>query len=177
MPELTAWDSFYVIAGSAAGALIGLQFVVMTLLADSPTLPNPLAGAAFGSPTVVHFSAVLLMAALLRVPWTGLWEPALVLGALGVAGMVYAGVVARRMATQGAYRPDPEDWLFHVLFPLLAYGLLAVSGAEMLSHLEGALFGLGTAALLLLFGGIHNAWDAVAYHVFVVKRNARKPPE
>jgi len=27
MPELAAWDSFYVIVGSAAGALIGLQFV------------------------------------------------------------------------------------------------------------------------------------------------------
>jgi hypothetical protein len=29
------------------------------------------------------------------------------------------------------------------------------------------LFGVGAAALLLLFVGIHNAWDAVTYHVFV----------
>jgi hypothetical protein len=27
--------------------------------------------------------------------------------------------------------------------------------------------GVGAAALLLLFIGIHNAWDGVAYHVFV----------
>ena len=29
MPEFAGWDSFYVIVGSAAGALIGLQFVVL----------------------------------------------------------------------------------------------------------------------------------------------------
>ena len=33
MAELAGWDSLYVIVGSAAGALIGLQFVVMTLVA------------------------------------------------------------------------------------------------------------------------------------------------
>ncbi len=36
MPELAKWDNFYVIVGSAAGALIGLQFVVLTLIADKP---------------------------------------------------------------------------------------------------------------------------------------------
>jgi len=35
-----------------------------------------------------------------------------------------------------------------------------------------ALFGVGAAALLLLFIGIHNAWDAVFYHVFLSKRGA-----
>jgi len=34
-----------------------------------------------------------------------------------------------------------------------------------------ALFGVDTAVLLLLFTGIHNAWDAVAYHVLVNNRN------
>jgi hypothetical protein len=28
-------------------------------------------------------------------------------------------------------------------------------------------------ALLLLFIGIHNAWDAVSYHVFVSRRRAK----
>lgn len=38
MSELTEWGSFYLIVGSAAGALIGLQFVVMTLIAERPLL-------------------------------------------------------------------------------------------------------------------------------------------
>src|SRR5438105_3816031 len=61
MPELTAWDSFYVIVGSAAGALIGLQFVVVTLIAERPRLRVEEAGAAFATPTIVHFSAALLL--------------------------------------------------------------------------------------------------------------------
>jgi hypothetical protein len=34
MTALAGWESFYVIVGSSAGALIGLQFVVITLIAD-----------------------------------------------------------------------------------------------------------------------------------------------
>ena len=36
MPALTEWENFYVIVGSSAGALIGLQFVVITLIAERP---------------------------------------------------------------------------------------------------------------------------------------------
>lgn len=60
MSELAKWDSFYVIVGSAAGALIGLQFVVMTLIAERPRIRVPEAGAAFATPTIVHFGAALL---------------------------------------------------------------------------------------------------------------------
>ena len=69
MSELDAWDSFYVILGSAAGALIGLQFVVVTLVAERPLLRVAEAGAAFATPTIVHFSAVLLVSALNCAPW------------------------------------------------------------------------------------------------------------
>ena len=34
MTALSAWENFYVIVGSSAGALIGLQFVVITLIAS-----------------------------------------------------------------------------------------------------------------------------------------------
>jgi hypothetical protein len=40
MSELAAWDSFYVIVGSAAGALIGLQFVVVTLMHKGRRAPR-----------------------------------------------------------------------------------------------------------------------------------------
>ena len=59
MSELTEWNSFYVIVGSSAGALIGLQFVVLTLIAERPALRAAEAGAAFATPSVVHFGVVL----------------------------------------------------------------------------------------------------------------------
>jgi len=35
------------------------------------------------------------------------------------------------------------------------------------AHPQGALFAIAAAALLLLLIGIHNAWDAVGYHVLL----------
>jgi hypothetical protein len=167
MSALNEWDSFYVIVGSAAGALIGLQFVVMTLVAERPTPGVSQAGRAFGTPTVVHFSACLLLAALVRVPWPdavyAFWSAEI----LGICGLAYMALTVWRMWHQQAYQLDWEDRTFHVLLPFAAYGLLALTGASGIAHAVTALFGVGAAALLLLFIGIHNAWDAVAWHVYV----------
>jgi hypothetical protein len=165
MDEFAKWDSFYVIVGSAAGALIGLQFVVMTLVAQRPPERSAEAGATFATPTIVHFSVVLLLAALLRAPWDGILPAMVCCGTVGIAGMAYALLTTVRMRRRIVYQPDVEDWLFHGGVPLVAYGVLAVSGAAGLAHLRMALFGIGGATLLLLFCGIHNAWDATAYHV------------
>jgi hypothetical protein len=75
------------------------------------------------------------------------------------------------MRTQRAYRPVFEDWLFHVLLPLAAYGALAVSGLVEFSNARPAPFIVGAAILILLFIGIHNAWDTVTYHVFTKRAN------
>ena len=174
MPDLSQWDSFYVIVGSAAGALIGLQFVVMTLMADSPTQAAPQTGGAFGSPTVVHFSMALLLAAIVRVPWPSLHAFVSALGTMGALCLIYMAIVTRRMLVQDDYRPDLEDWLFYLLIPFLAYALLLV--AAIAAQTRWALFAVGAASLMLLYDGIHNSWDTVSYHVFVVRRRAKTPP-
>ena len=173
MTPLAGWLSFYVIVGSSAGALIGLQFVVMALVASAPRSPDGAqAGSAFATPTIVHFGAVLLLAAIGCAPWHRLVPAALLWGLLGLSGMVYAIIVARRMRVQTAYQPEFEDWLFHALLPFVAYLALPASVWAARTGPRAALFGVGAAALLLLFIGIHNAWDAATYHVFV-KRQER----
>lgn len=167
MPELAKWDSFYVIVGSAAGALIGLQFVVMTLLAERPPAGAAEAGPAFGNPTIVHFAAALFLSALLHVPWQSITVAAAIWGLLGFAGIAYVVIVVRRMRKQSAYTPVFEDWLFHVVLPAFAYAILGLTSFVALGRERGALFGVGGAALLLLFIGIHNAYDNVAHIVFV----------
>ena len=69
MTALSTWENFYVIVGSSAGALIGLQFVVITLIAELPIAGVAQASSAFGTPTIVHFGAVLLLSAVLSAPW------------------------------------------------------------------------------------------------------------
>jgi hypothetical protein len=167
MPELVKWDNFYVIVGSAAGALIGLQFVVLTLIADRPHIASAEAGAAFGSPTVVHFGVVLFLSALLHAPWQTINIVATLWGLLGFGGIAYSVITIRRMRKQAAYEPVFEDWLCHVALPLVAYVILALSSFAAPSHTREALFCVGGVTLLLLFVGIHNAWDGVSYHVLV----------
>src|SRR5213079_244843 len=50
----SAWESFYVIIGSSAAALTGLQFVVVVLGAEARSI-GPEVGA-FGTPTVIHYA-------------------------------------------------------------------------------------------------------------------------
>ena len=87
--------------------------------------------------------------------------------------MVYTALVVRRLRTQHAYNPVFEDWLFHVLLPFVSYALLAVAAYEASTYPRVALFIVAAAVLVLLFVGIHNAWDAVTYHVFV-RRKTKK---
>jgi hypothetical protein len=178
MSALEQWDSFYVIVGSSAGALIGLQFVVMALVAENPPEGVAAGSAAFSTPNVVHFSVVLLLSALVRVPWPAMAPAAILWCLTGLGGIVYSLIVARRMRVQVVYKPVFEDWLFHSLLPLSAYGILTVSALAAPSHVQEALFGIGTAALVLLFIAIHNAWDAVSYHITVNlsgKKTKRRP--
>jgi uncharacterized membrane protein YdcZ (DUF606 family) len=167
MPELSAWDSFYVIVGGAAGALIGLQFVVMTLLADKPSAAVSQAVPVFATPTIVHFSATLLVSVLLRAPWPSITASAFACGAVGLCGVLYTLLLIWRIRRQNGYRPDAEDWSFHILLPFVAYLSIALAPLPSLAHERETLFGIAAGVLLLLFTGIHNAWDAVAYQVVV----------
>jgi uncharacterized membrane protein HdeD (DUF308 family) len=170
MTALSGWENFYVIVGSSAGALIGLQFVVITLIADLPMREGTAqAGQAFATPTIVHFGAVLLLAGILSAPWESITPAEVLWGLMALVGLIYTAMVARRMRLQTAYKPEFEDWLFHLLLPIAAYATLAVAAFIAHSHLPETLFAVAAAAMLLLFIGIHNAWDAVTYHVFVVK--------
>jgi hypothetical protein len=175
MSPLNGWENFYVIVGSSAGALIGLQFVVLTLIAGRPIARGEAqAGDAFSTPSVVHFGVVLLLSAIISAPWDGIVAVAVLWGLVGLSGIVYSVIVARRMRAQTVYKPVFEDWLFHVLLPLAAYAMLAGAAFVARSHVRPALFLVGAAALLLLFIGIHNAWDTVMHLVFVEKQGKRE---
>jgi hypothetical protein len=168
----TAWETFYVIVGSSAAALTGLMFVVMALIADIRSSEQQIE--AFGTPTVVHFSAVLLLSATMSAPWPTLSGARLAIGSIGAAGVVYMLIVLRRAHRQTGYEPVFEDWLFHAALPLAAYACILVAALALPRRPTPLLFGVGAATVLLLFIGIHNAWDTVTY--IVVRRWEEKHP-
>jgi hypothetical protein len=160
---LASWESFYVIVGSSAAALTGLQFVVMALVAESERRSSMREVSAFGTPNVVHFGAVLLISAILSAPWHRLSSAGLGIGLTGTAGFIYAMLVIRRARRQTGYQPVLEDWIWHTALPLVAYGTLVIAALLLRHHPDSSLFVIGASALLLLFVGIHNAWDTVTY--------------
>ncbi len=176
LSPFAAWESFYVIIGSSAAALTGLQFVVVTLGAEARSVRGPDEVNAFGTPTIVHFCAVLLTAAILSIPWRSISSAGLSLGALGAAGIVYMLIVIRRALRQKGYAPVLEDWLWHVVFPLIAYVTLLAAALLLRRDPPRCLLVIGATALLLLFIGIHNAWDAVTYIATQQPQHREGPP-
>jgi hypothetical protein len=159
-----AWEAFYVIVGSSAGALTGLQFVVLTLITEAGTLRGSgEALSAFASPNIVHFCAALLVSAIFSAPWEGVRTPGFAAVICGVSGVVYSINVLRRALNQREYKPVLEDWIWHATLPILTYAGLAVAGLQLARSYVDALYVIAAAALMLLFIGIHNAWDTVVY--------------
>jgi hypothetical protein len=169
LPPLATWQNFYVIVGTAAATLTGLLFVVITLIAQLRVqVSSPRSGiAVFSTPNVFHFGAALLVAAILSAPWQALWPAGLLLGLAGLGGVIYILIVlwlARHRLAD--YQPVLSDWLWHTVLPLISYSALVVAAMVLLSQPTPALFVIAAATLLLLFIGIHNAWDVVIYTVF-----------
>jgi hypothetical protein len=160
---LEAWASFCVIVGSSAGALTGLQFVVMTLIVQIGPRGSGDTVAAFGTPNVIHFCAALLVASLLTVPWDTLRDAGLAVAGCGMLGIIYSIIVLRRAHRQRDYEPVLEDWIWHTILPALSYWAMFLAGVVLSRNSAGALFVIGAATLLLVFIGIHNAWDTVTY--------------
>jgi hypothetical protein len=159
---IEAWANFYVIVGSSAGALTGLQFVVLTIIAQIGSARGETISA-FGTPTVVHFCAALLVAAILSAPWREFLQAGVPVAVCGAAGVIYSAIVLQRARRQEGYEPVLEDWVWHAILPMLAYASMMVAGVVFPWIPVGALFVVGGATLLLVFIGIHNAWDSVMY--------------
>jgi len=162
-PLLSGWDNFYVIVGSSGGALIGLQFVVITLIADTRTRGTTDTISAFGTPTIVHLGAALLISAIMSAPWPSLVAVTIALAVCGIAGIGYCVIVISRARRQKDYKPVFEDWLWHMVLPSCAYAALTLAALSLHTGSRIPLFLIAGAALGLLFIAIHNAWDTVIY--------------
>ena len=176
LSPLATWQNFYVLIASAAATLTGLMFVVATLIAGvrvRVSSPSE-AFATFNTPNVVHFCAALLVAAILSAPWQAPWNAGLLLGLSGLGGVIYVVIVLRRARRQTDYQPVLEDWLWHTVFPLVSYTALLVAAMLLPGHPAPALFVIAAGTVLLLFIGIHNAWDNVIYIAIELSRSQNK---
>ena len=162
---LAGWESFYVVVGTSAAALTGLQFVVITLATDRRTnaSTNSTTIDAFATPTIVHFCVALFVSATLSAPWPDLFGAAVMLSLGGIAGVLYSALIVWRATHQTGYKMVAEDWVWHVALAFLAYIALFGAGLTLRRTPTVSLFVIAGAALLLMYIGIHNAWDTTTY--------------
>jgi hypothetical protein len=160
---LGGWDSFYVMVGSSAAALTGLMFVVITLVSDSKRAATEDGISTFSTPTVVHFCIALFTAAFMSAPFRSLVPIAILAGLTGIGGLIHVYRIARKTSALETYEPDAEDWWCYVLLPTVAYATLVIGALFMQAAPALALYAPAAAVTLLIFVGIHNAWDVVTF--------------
>lgn len=171
-----SWETFYEIVGASAGALTGLMFVVIALVIDLGTGTSDSLDA-FGSPIVVHFSAALMLSILMTVPWPSMLGARIATASFGLAGLIYMIFVLRRQRTQQGYEPVVEDWIFHYMLPTTGYVATLIAGPMLHEGASPPVFVVGGAAALLMFVGVHNAWDTVIYIVTLRLERKKKAGE
>ncbi|HEV8332559.1 MAG TPA: hypothetical protein VGQ22_14125 [Steroidobacteraceae bacterium] len=176
---LHEWESFYVIIGTSAAALTGLTFVVIAVVADAgPRAATPLGIATFITPTILHFCAALLISSILSAPWHEHIGVQIALGVSAIVGFVWSLLVWR--GTRGKqlnYQMVLEDWVWHVALPLIAYGAVLATAIIFARNTELGLFMVGGASTLLVFIGIHNAWDTVTHLTLQRLRREQEKPD
>ena len=170
---LDAWTNFYVITGSAGAGLTGLTFVVIALASDNQRA-SAVGLRAFVTPTIIHFGAVLALAAFLSMPHLSVTILSIGFGAGGIAGLIYVGSIARQVRRVAkSYVPVLEDWLGHAILPALAYGALFAMAFTIAHWPEQSLYVVAAVSLLLLFVGIHNCWDVAVWNTTKKERETK----
>lgn len=163
---LREWHDFYLLIGTAAATLIGLMFVAASIGASYFNLERQAGLNAFLTPTVLHFTAVLIICLLALAPDHSAGSLSVLLVAGGAVGLVYTGRLWLQMRRDGMFGIiDLADRTWYLFAPLLAYVLMAAAGIAARALAEAALPVLAVTLALLLLLGIRNAWDMTVWIV------------
>ena len=158
------WHEFYLLAGSAAAVLIGLIFVVVTLVSDRPR-SSVLAGSRlYMGPVVLHVSFVLALSAAALSPRINGREFAVFAAVVAVWGLWRAtqSIVGIR-ARSGEDTPHWTDTWFYGVGPSLLYVALAGVAFGFWSGAAWAPRGIAAVITGLLLISVRNEWDLVTW--------------
>ena len=172
MDTLERWHDCFIVLGAAAGTLIGAMFVVVSI-ASGLVRGSELSSRIFVTPTIVHLAVTLIGCAFTLVPSLS----RLSFGAIpGVAGIVFFGYAARNMFhIRHRQALDWSDHLWYGICPLLAYLLMIVGAILELEAISGAVEILAVALVLLVVGGIRNAWDLILFFLERQRGDRERP--
>jgi hypothetical protein len=156
------WSEFYLLAGSAAAVLIGLIFVVISLMQDR-SRSTVLAGSRlYMGPIVLGVSFVLVLSAAALTPGI---QP---LTFAAISGLIALWGLGRGlMSVVGIGRLKAEvhwsDLWFYGVIPGLIYVALGFVSLAFLNGSRCAYYGLAVVITALLLSAIRNEWDLITW--------------
>jgi hypothetical protein len=164
-PVFEGWDNYFLMMGGAAGSLIGLLFVVVTLTAGFERSRALKGSAIYLTPTMVHFAVALTSSAVAETPKVSPHVAALVLAGGALAGLGNAVRTCLGIAelSRGADPPHWSDiWMYGGTPAVIYVALLTDAWTVWLAQP----FAVGTLAaivMILLLVAIRNAWDLITW--------------
>ena len=164
-PMFDHWDSFYLLVGGAAGALIGLLFIVATLTRGRDR-DSALHGASvYMSPVVLHLALVLVISALASTPGVDAETGGLLVGVTGLVGVATSARVVYHLAIArsfpGAHWTDL--WCYGVAALAADTALTVAASAVWWSTTRMADLAIAASLVAILLITIRNAWDLVTW--------------
>ena len=159
------WDNYFTLLGTAAGGLIGLLFVVVTLTSGYDRAKAQRGQSIYMTPTMLHFAVVLSASAMTLVPGLTAFRATALMAVATLVGLVNTvwACLGIRMLGKGEDPPHWTDFWLYGAAPALIYvalggacGLFAV-GSDLAPH------ALAVLLLALLLLGIRNAWDLITW--------------
>ncbi len=157
---LHGWQNFYQLAGEASATLTGLMFIAASLstrLIDDKADPKI---RTFVTPTVIYFSLVILISALMNVPNLTRLPLVAALAAAGVFATGYSLSHLRRLRDFNQKEIlESRIWFWNLLLPVFASLWLLGSALTLRRSFGGGLDAAAFGVVLFLMTGLHNAWD------------------
>jgi len=156
------WMDFFLMAGSAAAVLIGLIFVVISLMQDR-SRSTVLAGSRlYMGPIVLGVSFVLVLSAAALTPGMSAGWFAFISGALALWGLVRGlmSIVGIRRLSGDVHWTDL--WFYGVM-PSALYVALGAVALAFWREWDWAGYGFAATLMAGLLLAIRNEWDLITW--------------
>src|SRR5215210_7034538 len=156
------WGEFYLMAGSAAAVLIGLIFVVISLMQDRSRSSVLSGSRLYMGPIVLGVSFVLVLSAAALAPGIENDDFAAIAGAVALWGLargLMSMIGIRRLGTEVHWT---DLWFYGVIPSALYLALGAVAWAVWEAR-EWAVHAVAAVVTALVLLAVRNEWDLITW--------------
>lgn len=156
------WGEFYLLAGTSASVLIGLIFVVISLMQDRPRSSVLSGSRLYMGPIVLSVSFVMVLSAAALMPHITPMQFAALAAAVALWGMA-RGIPS---AAGIARLKDEVHWTDLWFYGVAPSAIYLALGAVALAFRQGwpcARAGLAATVTALLLLAIRNEWDLITW--------------